>query len=108
MVIPPTIAVDFSNLRLILTLLSAQDYNSSASHELVQRDISVFDEEVDYWSNELEKIDETISLLNENLERNPEGYGLASKAFVSQILTQRSFDVRSSGMEQTIPQAPCG
>jgi hypothetical protein len=76
-----------ASVGLILTLLSAQDYTSSANHEFVQKDISVVTDEVDYWDDELNKIDETISLLNDNLDRNPEGYGISSKAFVSQIQT---------------------
>ena len=74
-----------ASVGLILTLLSAQDYASSANNQLVQRDMSAYEDEVTYWDDELQKLDETVSLLNENLDRNPEGYGIASKAFVRQI-----------------------
>ena len=75
----------FASVAFVLTLISAQDSVSAAKDNMFLDDLTAYDDEIKYWNNELLRIDETISLLNDNLDRNPEGYGISGKTFVTQI-----------------------
>ena len=74
-----------ASLGLILTLLSAQDIRTEARTSYDAISTKVIDNDIDYWKNEISKLDSTIQLVNENIDRLPEGYGLAGTSFVNQI-----------------------
>lgn len=74
-----------ASLGLILNLLAAQDFRAEAKKSFSSISTDVLNDDIDYWKNEISKLDSTIQLLNENIDRLPEGYGLAGKSFVNQI-----------------------
>lgn len=74
-----------ASVGLVMTLLAAQGDASDAASDVHDAELVTYDLEVDYWEKEVNLLDETVSLLNENLARNPEGYGISGKTFVTQI-----------------------
>jgi hypothetical protein len=74
-----------ASVGLVLTLFAAQESVSTIKADRNNADFKAYDTEVDYWNKEIELLDETVDLLNENLARNPEGYGISGKTFVTQI-----------------------
>lgn len=70
---------------LVMTLLSAQGDSSDLRDDVSDAELESHDAEVTYWEKEIDLLDQTVILLNENLARNPEGYGISGKTFVSQI-----------------------
>lgn len=74
-----------ASVGLILTVISAQNSVIEIKTEFVNTSLATSNHDVAYWKQELFKLDETISLLNENLDRNPKGYGLSGRTFVNEI-----------------------
>lgn len=74
-----------ASVGLILTLLSAQEVINNQNKDFTTQSMSIYDDEVNYWEKEILKIDDTIKLINENIQRLPDGYGKAGTSFVNQI-----------------------
>ena len=66
-------------------MFAAQESVSTIKADRNNAEFKSYDSEVEYWKKEIDLLDDTVSLLNENLARNPEGYGISGKTFVTQI-----------------------